>query len=101
VIKTRLQVSAKAGETVYTGIVDATRKIVAEEGVRALFKGGVARVMRSSPQFGVTLFAYEKLHGFFGMDFSEGDGEEPAWERGRRGVLTQVYDLLPGRFPKE
>lgn len=33
-----------------------------EEGMRALFKGGPARVLRSSPQFGFTLVAYEYLH---------------------------------------
>lgn len=32
-----------------------------EEGFRALFKGGPARVLRSSPQFGFTLLAYEQL----------------------------------------
>lgn len=33
-----------------------------EEGYKALFKGGPARVIRSSPQFGFTLVAYEYLH---------------------------------------
>lgn len=33
-----------------------------EEGFRALFKGGPARILRSSPQFGFTLVAYEYLH---------------------------------------
>ncbi|KAF5388492.1 hypothetical protein D9757_004726 [Collybiopsis confluens] len=32
-----------------------------EEGFRALFKGGPARVLRSSPQFAFTLLAYEQL----------------------------------------
>ncbi|KAG8726445.1 mitochondrial aspartate-glutamate transporter agc1, partial [Ceratobasidium sp. 423] len=36
-----------------------------EEGPRAFFKGGVARVVRSSPQFGFTLVAYEYLHKWF------------------------------------
>jgi solute carrier family 25 aspartate/glutamate transporter 12/13 len=61
VIKTRLQVAARQGETTYTGIVDAAQKIFREEGFRAFFKGGVARVFRSSPQFGVTLASYELL----------------------------------------
>lgn len=34
---------------------------VKEEGPRALFKGGPARILRSSPQFGVTLVSYEYL----------------------------------------
>jgi len=65
VIKTRLQSEAKKGYTTYTGNVDAFTKILAEEGARALFKGGIARVLRSSPQFGVTLVAYETLQSSF------------------------------------
>ncbi|KAJ2910803.1 mitochondrial aspartate-glutamate transporter agc1 [Coemansia aciculifera] len=62
VIKTRLQVVAKKGETVYTGLLDAARKIYKEEGFKAFFKGGPARVLRSSPQFGTTLMFYELIH---------------------------------------
>ncbi|KAI9022157.1 mitochondrial carrier domain-containing protein [Phycomyces nitens] len=62
VIKTRLQVEAKKGQTSYNGITDAARKIYAEEGFKAFFKGGPARILRSSPQFGVTLTVYELLH---------------------------------------
>lgn len=39
VIKTRLQVVARKGQTTYTGIPDAARKIMAEEGFRAFWKG--------------------------------------------------------------
>ncbi|KAJ1675441.1 mitochondrial aspartate-glutamate transporter agc1 [Spiromyces aspiralis] len=62
VIKTRLQVEARSGETVYNGIVDAARKIYREEGLAAFFKGGLPRIFRSSPQFGATLMCYEVLH---------------------------------------
>ncbi|GAA5862906.1 hypothetical protein JCM1840_002322 [Sporobolomyces johnsonii] len=65
VIKTRLQTEARKGESTYKGVVDAFRKILSEEGPRALFKGGPARVLRSSPQFGVTLVAYENLKKHF------------------------------------
>ncbi|EFA86232.1 EF-hand domain-containing protein [Heterostelium album PN500] len=61
VIKTRLQVKAKSGEQTYDGIRDCAQKIWREEGFRAFFKGCVARVFRSSPQFGVTLLSYEML----------------------------------------
>ncbi|KAI8834071.1 mitochondrial carrier domain-containing protein [Chytriomyces cf. hyalinus JEL632] len=61
VIKTRLQVAARSGETTYSGVFDAFRKILKEEGPRAFFKGGVARVLRSSPQFGVTLASFELI----------------------------------------
>lgn len=62
VIKTRLQVVARQGETTYAGITDCAIKIIETEGVGALFKGAGMRVLRSSPQFGVTLLAYEMLH---------------------------------------
>ena len=79
VVKTRLQVEARKGQTNYKGLTDAFvrickstqlnyryicyRKITdREEGFKALFKGGPARIIRSSPQFGFTLVAYEYLH---------------------------------------
>ncbi|KAF9179611.1 mitochondrial aspartate-glutamate transporter agc1 [Haplosporangium sp. Z 767] len=65
VIKTRLQVEAKKGQSSYTGIRDAARKIYHEEGFRAFFKGGPARIFRSSPQFGTTLMVYEILQRAF------------------------------------
>lgn len=61
VIKTRLQVEARKGDTAYTGLRHAAKTIWEEEGFRAFFKGGPARIMRSSPQFGFTLAAYELL----------------------------------------
>merc|ERR1712241_329968 len=69
VIKTRLQVVAREGQTSYIGLLDATRKIYAEEGFRAFWKGAVARMCRSSPQFGVTLVTYELLQRTFYIDF--------------------------------
>merc|ERR1719369_185055 len=69
VIKTRLQVVARAGQTTYSGTLDAARKIYAEEGFRAFWKGAIARMCRSSPQFGVTLVTYELLQRFFYIDF--------------------------------
>ncbi|KAF8531276.1 mitochondrial carrier [Gautieria morchelliformis] len=64
VVKTRLQVEARKGQTTYKGLGDAFIKIYREEGPKALFKGGLARVLRSSPQFGFTLVAYEYLHKY-------------------------------------
>lgn len=61
VIKTRLQVVARTGQQTYGGIFDAIKKISKEEGLSAFFKGGPARVLRSSPQFGFTLLTYELL----------------------------------------
>lgn len=62
VIKTRLQTEAKRGQTSYNGLRHATATIWKEEGLAAFFKGGPARILRSSPQFGCTLAAYEFLH---------------------------------------
>ncbi|NXX47510.1 CMC2 protein, partial [Tricholaema leucomelas] len=75
VIKTRLQVAARAGQTTYSGVVDCFAKILREEGPKALWKGAGARVFRSSPQFGVTLVTYELLQRWFYVDFG---GVKPA-----------------------
>lgn len=75
VIKTRLQVAARQGQTTYTGVIDAAGKIMREEGPRAFWKGTMARVFRSSPQFGVTLVTYELLQRMFYVDFG---GSRPA-----------------------
>uniref|UniRef100_A0A669CQA8 Solute carrier family 25 member 13 n=1 Tax=Oreochromis niloticus TaxID=8128 RepID=A0A669CQA8_ORENI len=75
VIKTRLQVAARAGQTTYSGLMDCFWKILREEGPRAFWKGAGARVFRSSPQFGVTLVTYELLQRWFYIDFG---GQKPA-----------------------
>ena len=62
VIKTRLQVEARKGQQTYSGIRDCFWKVLKAEGPFAFGKGAAARVFRSSPQFGVTLLAYELLH---------------------------------------
>ncbi|KAF9539094.1 mitochondrial aspartate-glutamate transporter agc1 [Mortierella hygrophila] len=90
VIKTRLQVEAKKGQSTYTGIMDAARKIYAEEGLRAFFKGGPARIFRSSPQFGTTLMAYEVLQRVFPY----GGAQETALHAlANASKLTHVDDL--------
>jgi len=81
VIKTRLQVKARAGQTTYNGLTDAAKKIYMEEGFAAFWKGAVARMCRSSPQFGVTLVTYELLQRTFNIDFG---GSKPS------GQLTEA-----------
>lgn len=76
VIKTRLQVEARKGQTSYAGMMDATSKIYKEEGFKAFFKGGPARIFRSSPQFGVTLFTYEALKKIVPVPFADNDDHE-------------------------
>ena len=105
VIKTRLQVQARKGDTVYNGIMDATAKIMREEGPKAFFKGGIARIMRSSPQFGVTLATYELLHSLLPVDF--GDQKKKTVtatsrllpdEVGKRNAMRLIHDLSPDLF---
>ncbi|KAJ8982317.1 hypothetical protein NQ317_006662 [Molorchus minor] len=91
VIKTRLQVVARAGQTTYTGVLDATRKIYVEEGFRAFWKGALARVFRSSPQFGVTLVTYELLQRYLYIDFG---GTRPT------GSELKVASLGDGKKPQ-
>ncbi|KAM8934082.1 electrogenic aspartate/glutamate antiporter SLC25A12, mitochondrial [Pelodytes ibericus] len=90
VIKTRLQVAARAGQTTYNGVIDCFRKILKEEGSRAFWKGAGARVFRSSPQFGVTLVTYELLQRWLCVDFGgiKPAGSEPA-------PKTRISDLPP------
>ncbi|XP_071603459.1 electrogenic aspartate/glutamate antiporter SLC25A12, mitochondrial isoform X2 [Heliangelus exortis] len=90
VIKTRLQVAARAGQTTYSGVVDCFRKILHEEGPSALWKGAGARVFRSSPQFGVTLVTYELLQRWFNIDFG---GLKPSGSE--TTPKTRISDLPP------
>lgn len=73
VIKTRLQVETRKGDTAYTSLRHCARSILKEEGFAAFFKGGPARILRSSPQFGFTLAGYEVLQGLLPMP---GSGDE-------------------------
>ncbi|XP_034640933.1 calcium-binding mitochondrial carrier protein Aralar1 isoform X1 [Trachemys scripta elegans] len=90
VIKTRLQVAARAGQTTYSGVIDCFRKILREEGPSAFWKGAIARVFRSSPQFGVTLVTYELLQRWFYVDFGgiKPSGSEPT-------PKSRISDLPP------
>ncbi|XP_064018931.1 electrogenic aspartate/glutamate antiporter SLC25A12, mitochondrial isoform X3 [Pogoniulus pusillus] len=90
VIKTRLQVAARAGQTTYSGVIDCFRKILREEGASAFWKGAGARVFRSSPQFGVTLVTYELLQRWLYVDFGglKPSGSEPT-------PKTRISDLPP------
>lgn len=94
VIKTRLQVVAREGQTTYNGLADCARKIFREEGARAFWKGASARVFRSSPQFGVTLFTYELLQRLFVVDFG---GSRPAGSELKipTGVAQEIRSTNP------
>lgn len=94
VIKTRLQVQARAGQSTYTGVIDAYKKIMNEEGFTAFWKGGPARVFRSAPQFGFTLLTYEVLQRLFYVDFGgrRPAGSEPAPQPPKIQIATRPLD---------
>ena len=90
VIKTRLQVEARKGEAAYTSLRHCATTIWREEGFRAFFKGGPARIMRSSPQFAFTLAGYEVLQGLLPLP------GEPKKEAPHMGV-SATSTSLPGQ----
>ncbi|XP_065184618.1 electrogenic aspartate/glutamate antiporter SLC25A12, mitochondrial-like isoform X1 [Sycon ciliatum] len=94
VIKTRLQVKAREGQRTYNGLFDCMRKIYADEGGRAFWKGAGARICRSSPQFAVTLFTYEFLQSVFDVDF--GRAKKPSHNKASPLPPLQHSDFVGG-----
>ncbi|KAF2110159.1 calcium-binding mitochondrial carrier protein-like protein Aralar1 [Lophiotrema nucula] len=92
VIKTRLQVEARKGDISYTGLTHAAKTIYQQEGFKAFFKGGPARILRSSPQFGFTLAGYELLQRALPMP---GHAED----EGARGHVEPGVGLAEAKAP--
>ncbi|KAI9670968.1 MAG: mitochondrial aspartate-glutamate transporter agc1 [Alyxoria varia] len=92
VIKTRLQVEARKGEQTYTTLRHCAKTVYQQEGFRAFFKGGPARVLRSSPQFGFTLAGYEVLQTLLPMPGSKSEGDP-------RGHAEPAVGLKEARAP--
>ncbi|KAK7220284.1 hypothetical protein V2G26_008287 [Clonostachys chloroleuca] len=92
VIKTRLQVEARKGDAQYNGLRHAAKTIWKEEGFTAFFKGGPARIFRSSPQFGFTLAAYEVLQTLLPMPGSK-KADLPA-QGGVAGAVAHIKGAL-------
>ncbi|CAH0777344.1 unnamed protein product [Bemisia tabaci] len=95
VIKTRLQVVARQGQSTYTGLLDCAAKIYREEGPRAFWKGAGARVCRSSPQFGVTLWTYEILQRLFYVDFGGTRPSGSEYDVPAHGVAEELRSTNP------
>ena len=95
VIKTRLQVEARKGDTQYTSLRHCATTVFREEGFKAFFKGGPARILRSSPQFGFTLAGYEVLQGLLPLP-GENSAEK---ELGPRGSIEPVTGLQEAKAP--
>ncbi|KAH0565814.1 hypothetical protein GP486_000783 [Trichoglossum hirsutum] len=87
VIKTRLQVEARKGETKYLNLRHCAATVFREEGFKAFFKGGPARILRSSPQFGFTLAAYEVLNNLLPMPGGEAANRKVA------AAATKIKDM--------
>ena len=51
----------------YDGIRDCFTKVYEREGPTAFFRGATMRVARISPQFGISLLAYEQLSQLLGV----------------------------------
>ena len=60
VVKTRMQTFMKQ-DTVRPSFLHVIKSIYVNEGFKSFWKGGGWRVIRSSPQFGITLFVFEYL----------------------------------------
>ncbi|KAL2622110.1 hypothetical protein R1flu_002315 [Riccia fluitans] len=61
VVKTRMQMEKSQSEDQYENAWQCFVQILQKEGPRALFKGSGARVLKTSPQFGITLMLYNML----------------------------------------
>jgi solute carrier family 25 aspartate/glutamate transporter 12/13 len=97
VIKTRLQVEARKGETKYLNLRHCATTVFREEGIKAFFKGGPARIVRSSPQFGFTLASYEVLKNLLPMPGSEAAANKAAAAaaRGKDAGARSELSRLP------
>ena len=74
--KRRPQIVPRNWQTTYSGIFHVVKTILKEEGVKSFFKGGGARVLRSSSHFGFTLAAYELLKNILPLqNLEEKDNE--------------------------
>ena len=56
VIKTRLQVVARKGQTTYSGLIDCARKILREEGFQAFWKGAPGNRLLFSAMLSLFIF---------------------------------------------
>jgi solute carrier family 25 aspartate/glutamate transporter 12/13 len=64
VIKTRYQTQLPNTKLTYNNISDCIYKTYIAEGFKAFWKGGIYRICKCSPQFGITLWCYENLLNF-------------------------------------
>ncbi|ELK05844.1 Calcium-binding mitochondrial carrier protein SCaMC-1 [Pteropus alecto] len=73
VIRTRLALG-KTGQ--YSGIIDCSKKLLKQEGVRTFFKGYIPNVLSIIPYAGIDLAVYELLKNYWLEHFS-GNSVDP------------------------
>jgi solute carrier family 25 (mitochondrial citrate transporter), member 1 len=65
VVKTRLMAQGRTGDIKYKGMIHAIRTIYAEEGLRALWKGLVPRLMRIPPGQAIMWAVADQVMGLY------------------------------------
>jgi solute carrier family 25 carnitine/acylcarnitine transporter 20/29 len=60
-IKCLLQIQAASGSTKYAGALDCVKQLYKEGGIRSVFKGTTATLMRDVPASGVYFASYDWL----------------------------------------
>ena len=63
-------------------------------------QGGVARILRSSPQFGVTLATYEFLHTLVPVDFGGSAAAPSKVDLKQENTRLNAYRALQSIQPK-
>ena len=63
----RRRMQMKGSETMYSGQMDALRKIWAQEGVRGFYRGWSANTLKVVPQNAIRFVSYEAHKGVFGV----------------------------------
>lgn len=68
VVRTRLQTQGTVMHSAtYTGIWDVTKKTIAKEGVRGLYKGLTPNMLKVAPALSITWVVYENSKRFLGL----------------------------------
>ena len=85
-VKTRLTIQSKVNPK-YNGIIDAFKKIYAEEGFLAFYKGLTASILGVIPFSGATFMGYEVLAYVWGKPRNELNG----WQNFINGCLAGAF----------
>ena len=81
----------------YTGIGDCVRKVYQTEGSAAFFKGSFPRLCRIAPQFGLSLFAYEKLSQLRGFKGTASPANVPVNARDYQAAFPSVSSRIESK----